>query len=131
MASNKRLTKVTEALNSLNKEDIYSLMLFTLYKMKDIPDYLTLTQLCYILDGDSLNRFLRYYGGMTITIPTEHQLKLVLQALSLYQYVNLESGDFESGLKAVVSHEYDKDEVKEIYAKIIEVLADYEFSVQL
>ena len=32
MASSKRITKVTEALNALNKEDIYSLMLFTLYK---------------------------------------------------------------------------------------------------
>ena len=130
MASNKRLTKVTESLNALNKEDIYSLMLFTLYKMKDIPDYLTLTQLCYILDGDNLNRFLSYYGGMTLKIPTEHELKLVLQALSLYQYVNLENGDLEAGLKAVVTYEYDKDEVKEIYVKIIEVLADYEFSIQ-
>lgn len=130
MPSNKRLTKVTEALNALNKEDIYSLMLFTLYKMKDIPDYLTLTQLCYILDGDNLNRFLSYYGGMTITVPTEHQLKLVLQALSLYQYVNIEKGDFETGLKAIVAHNYDIDEVKEIYVKIIEVLADYEFSIQ-
>ena len=37
---------------------------------------------------------------MTITIPTQHQLKLVLQALSLYQYVNLENGDFEAGLKS-------------------------------
>lgn len=130
MPSNKRLTKVTEALNALNKEDIYSLMLFTLYKMKDIPDYLTLTQLCYILDGDNLNRFLSYYGGMTITVPTEQQLKLVLQALSLYQYVNIEKGDFETGLKAIVAHNYDIDEVKEIYVKIIEVLADYEFSIQ-
>lgn len=131
MASSKRITKVTEALNALNKEDIYSLMLFTLYKMKEIPDYLTLTELCYLLDGDNLNKFLSYYGGMTITIPTQHQLQLVLQALSLYQYVNLEDGDFESGLKAIVAYEYDKDEVKEIYAKIIEVLANYEFSIQL
>ena len=130
MAKGKRLTKVTEVLDALNKDDIYSLMLFTLYKMKDIPDYLTLTQLCYILDGDTLNKFLSYYGGMTITIPTQHQLKLVLQALSLYQYVNLENGDFEAGLKAVVTYEYDKEEVKELYIKIIEVLADYEFSIQ-
>lgn len=127
----KRITKVTETLNALNKEDIYSLMLFTLYKMKDIPDYLTLTELCYLLDQDNLNRFLSYYGGMTITIPKPHDLKLVLQALSLYQYVNMGDGDLEVGLKSVVEHPYDTEEVKQIYAKIIEVLADYEFSIQL
>jgi len=129
MASNKRVTKVIETLNELNKEDIYSLMLFTLYKMKDIPDYLTLTEMCYILDSDNLNRFLRYYGGMTITIPTQHQFKLVLHALYLYQYVNLENGDIESGLKAVVDNDNDKEEVKALYVKLLEVLANYEFSI--
>ena len=63
MANGKRLTKVTEVLDALNKDDIYSLMLFTLYKMKDIPDYLTLTQLCYILDGDTLNKFFKLLRG--------------------------------------------------------------------
>ena len=128
--TNKRATKITDSLNALNKEDIYSLMLFTLYKMKDIPDYLTLTQLCYILDGDNLNKFLSYYGGMTIRVPTQHEFQLVLRALSLYQYVNLDKGDFESGLKDIVAEDYNVDEVKAMYAKIIEVLTDYEFSVQ-
>lgn len=130
MASGKRLTKVTEALNLLNKDDIYSLMLFTLYKMKDIPDYLTLTEMCYILDGTSLSRFLNYFGGMTLTIPTKQQFELVLQALCLYQYVNLEGGDLESGLKAVVTIDSDRDEVKALYAKVIEVLSNYEFNIR-
>lgn len=130
MASGKRLTKVTEALNLLNKEDIYSLMLFTLYKMKDIPDYLTLTELCYILDGDSLNRFLSYFGGMTLNIPRKEQFDLVMHALCLYQYVNLDGGDLESGLKAIVVNDSDKEEVKALYAKIIEVLSNYEFNVR-
>ena len=42
----KRTTKISEALRSMNKTDIYSLMLFVLYKMKEDPDYLTLTELC-------------------------------------------------------------------------------------
>ena len=130
MASGKRLTKVTEALNQLNKDDIYSLMLFTLYKMKDVPDYLTLTEMCYILDGENLSKFLKYFGGMTLTIPTKEQFDLVVQALSLYQYVNLEGGDIEAGLKAVVTVDVDKEEVKALYAKIIEVLTDYEFNIK-
>jgi len=130
MANGKRLTMITEALNSLNKDDIYSLMLFTLYKMRDVPDYLTLTELCYILDGDSLNKFLHYFGGMTLTIPTAEQLELVVQALCLYQYVNLEGGDLESGLKDVVTDDINKDEVKALYANIIEVLSNYEFNIR-
>ena len=125
---NKRLTKVTEALNSMNKDDIYSLMLFTLYKMKDIPDYLTLSELCYVIDGDNLARFLSYFGGMTITIPTLKDLRLVLQGLTLYQYVNVEGGSFEDGLKAVIGDEFSPDQIKEIYAKIVEVVSNYEFS---
>ena len=125
---NKRLTKVTAALNSMNKDDIYSLMLFTLYKMKDIPDYLTLSELCYVIDGNNLARFLSYFGGMTITIPTLKDLRLVLQGLTLYQYVNVEGGSFEDGLKAVIGDEFSPDQIKEIYAKIVEVVSNYEFS---
>ena len=58
---NKRITRVTAALNSLNKDDIYSMMLFILYKLKDSPDCLALSELCYIINNDSLNKFLRYY----------------------------------------------------------------------
>lgn len=126
----KRVTKIVETLNLLNKEDIYSLMLFTLYKMKDIPDYLTLTELSYILDGDSLNKLLKYFGGMTITIPTPKQFDLVFQTLLLYQYINLEEGEFESGLKAVVKDDADKDEVRLLYVKLVEVLSNYEFNVR-
>lgn len=129
MSSGKRLTKITEALNLLNKDDIYSLMLFTLYKMKDIPDYLTLTEMCYILDGDNLNKFLTYFGGMTVTVPRKEQLGLVIKALCLYQYVNLEGGDIEAGLKSLMTSDDDKDEIKVLYAKIIEVLANYEFNI--
>lgn len=130
MASGKRLTKITEALNQLNKDDIYSLMLFTLYKMKDIPDYLTLIELAYILDGDTLSKFLKYFGGMTLAIPPKEQFELVVQALYLYQYVNLEGGDIEDGLKAVLTNDVDREEVKALYAKIIEVLTDYEFNIK-
>ena len=125
---NKRITKVTAALNSMDKNDVYSLMLFTLYKMKDIPDYLTLSELSYILDEKNLVKFLSYFGGMTITIPTLKDLRLVLQAMTLYQYVNVEDGDFNDGLKAIVTKEFTADEVKEVYSKIVEVVSNYEFT---
>ena len=120
--------KVYEALNSLKKEDVYSLMLFTLYKLKDDPQYLTLTELCYLLDGESLIKFLRYYGGMTITIPESRDLRLVLEGLKLFQYVKVNGGDFAQGLSALSGGEFTTAEIKEIYAKLCEVTAEYDFS---
>lgn len=128
MAIKRRKTKLTEALNSLNKTDIYSLMLFTLYKMNDDPKYSTLSELCYILDGDNLSKLLSYYGGMTIKIPTLREMRLLLQALLLFQYVNLEKGTFEEGLKAVTEDEFEPEEIKSTYKLLLEVVDNYEFS---
>ena len=123
----KRTTKISEALRSMNKTDIYSLMLFVLYKMKEDPDYLTLTELCYILDGENLVRFLSYFGGMTIKVPESRDLRLVFQALRLYQFVNLEQGTFEEGLRAATTVEFDEEDIKKMYAKICEAVANYDF----
>ena len=123
----KRTTKISEALRSMNKTDIYSLMLFVLYKMKEDPDYLTLTELCYILDGENLVRFLSYFGGMTIKVPESRDLRLVFQALRLYQFVNLEQGTFVDVLRAATTEEFDKEDIKKMYAKICEAVANYDF----
>jgi hypothetical protein len=112
----------------MNKDDIYSLMLFTLYKVKDIPDYLTLSELCYVLDGENLTKFLSYFGGMTITIPKPKDLRLVLKGLMLYQYVNVEGGSFDDSLKALAEDEFSSDEIKNIYVKIVEVISNYDFA---
>ena len=124
----KRKTKIVESLNSLDKTDVYSLMLFTLYKMHDIPEYSTLSELCYVLDGDNLSKFLSYYGGLTIKVPTLKDMRLITQALMLYQYVNLEKGEFEEALEAVCGDEFSEEEIKTVYKKILEIVADYEFS---
>lgn len=128
MSKNKRMTKVTAALNSLSKEDIYSIMLFTLYKVKDIPDYLTLSELCYVLDNENLTKFLSYFGGMTLTVPKLKDLRLVLKGLTLYQYVNTEGGDFEESLKTLAGDEFSSEDIKNIYVKIVEVISNYDFS---
>ena len=122
----KRTTKIVESLNALNKTDVYSLLLFTLYKMNDLPEYSTLSELCYILDGDNLSKFLSYFGGMTIKVPTLKDMRLMLQGLLLYQYVNIEEGDYNEALKALVD-EFSEDEIKTVYNKIVEVTKDYDF----
>lgn len=124
---NKRVTRVTAALNSMNKTDIYSLMLFALYKMREMPDYLALTEMAYLLDGDNLTKFLSYFGGMTITIPTMQDFRLITKALLIYQYVNIEEGSFEDAIKSIPLDEFKTDDIKQMYTKLVEVLSNYEF----
>ena len=131
MISSKKTTQIQAALNSIEKKDLYSMLLFALYKMKDIPEYLPLAELCYILDGESLLRFLSYYGGMTLTIPTMKDLRLALQALKLYYQVNIDeedNGNFEDSLTLLAGEEFTKTEIKEMYMKMSEVISKYEFN---
>lgn len=117
-----------ELLSSLKKEDIYSLLLFALYKLKEDPQYTTLTELCYLLNSEDLFKFLRYYGGMTITIPSSKDLLLVLDALKLFQFANIDGHDFLQGITELCNQDnFDKEELKEAYNKICEVTADYDF----
>ena len=106
-----------------------TLMLFTLFKLKDDPKYSTLSELCYILDGDNLTRFLKYFGGLTIKIPTLRDMRLLTQTLLLYQYVNIDKDvNFKKALEAVCGDEFTADEVKESYSKLLEVVSEYSFN---
>lgn len=127
MGKIKRKTQIVEALNSLNKTDIYSLMLFTLYKLHDDPEYTTLTELIYLLDRDSLAKFFKMYEGMTIKVPKTREIRLILQALCLFQYVNLEKGTYEEGLKGVLDDDFTEDEINTVYKKLVDVVANYDF----
>ena len=124
----KRVTKIVDSINKLNTKDTYSLMLFVLYNMHDIPEYSTLSELCYILDNNNLTKLLSYYGGMTIKIPTLRDMRLLVKTLTLYQYVNVEAQDFEQALNAVVeTSDFTAEEIKKTYGYILDVTSKYDF----
>lgn len=127
MEKKKRVTKITASLNDLSKEDTYSFLMFTLYKLKDDPKWTGLSELCYLLDGDSLSKLLTYYGGMTITIPTLKDFRLMLKALTIYDLVNMQGNDFDSAIKTVKDAEFQEEELKDTYKKVLEVVSDYQF----
>lgn len=114
--------------NDLTTKDIYSLMLFTLYKMKDIPEYSALSELSYIVDADTLLKLCEYYGGMTIRIPTIKELELVLNALLLYQFVDIEGKNYEQSLDSFGVMAEGKHDIQNVYCQIKKVLRDYNFS---
>lgn len=121
-------SNIVKALDELEKTDIYSMMLFALYKLNDKEEYSTLSELSYVLNGENLINFLTYYGGSTIKVPTIAELKRVIEALILYNYVNIEEIEFAQALKMLDNKDDPKlKEIKETYFKLVEILKDYSF----
>ena len=127
----KRVTKITESLNNLNKKDIYSLLLFTLYQLKNDPKFSVLSEMCYLLNSEDLLKMLNYFGGMTIRIPTLREMRLLVQALLIYQVVNIECSHSYSEALATYKKpksEFSLQEIDEAYSKLAEVVSHFEFS---
>ena len=120
-------SSLIKSLEELNKEDLYSLMLFALYKLKDDKEYSTLSELVYILDKESLFNFLNLYGGLTITIPTLYELKKMVYALMVYQQVNIEGNDLQTAFRKMNIEEVTLKDLKDAYYTICEVVSNYEF----
>lgn len=119
---------IVKALNTLKTPDIMSLVLFTLYKIKDIPEYSTLSELSYLLDEQSLNNFLEYYGGTTIKVPTKQEFLVVINALLLYEFTKIEGMTFDDACKQLANQQHiSLKELKEAYSKIVDVLNNYDF----
>lgn len=119
---------IKDSLDKLKTTDIYTMILFALYKMTDIPEYSTLSELVYVLDKDSFFNFLECFGGTTIRVPTKKEFKIVLNALLLYQYVNIEERDMSDALKDIDVREFQLKDVKDTYVKLCSILSSYDFN---
>lgn len=120
--------RIKENLLTLKDMDIWSLIFFALYKLKDIPEYSTISEMAYVLDKDNLLKLCEYFGGLTIKIPTIDELELLVHSLVLYQYVNIDGMDYEKAIEIVGKDSVDLRAVKSGYIKICEILSKYNFS---
>lgn len=121
---------IKEELQKLKEPDIWSLMLFVLFKIKDVPEYSGISELAYILDRKNLLKLCEYFGGCTITIPTIEELEILVYGLLLYQYVNIEGIEMEDALVMVSRKDIDSKKVRHAYCKILETLENYELTVR-
>ena len=118
---------IKQELEKLKEIDVWSLLLFALFKVKDIPQYASLSELAYILDKKNLLKLLEYFGGTTIKIPTIDEMESLLYALLLYQYVDIEKIPIEDALVTLgVPSDKTKDYKLE-YTKVKTVLNSYSF----
>ena len=81
------MSKLNNEISKLNEKETYSLILFALFKLMNIPEYSTLSELVYILDKETLLKLCGYFGGLTIKIPTIQELESIVYSLILYQYL--------------------------------------------
>lgn len=121
--------KIKTEIENLRKQDIYSLMMFVLYRLKDSDEYSTLSQMAYLLDKESLLNLCEYFGGLTITIPTIHELEQIVYALMFFQEVDLKGADFDKVYEELRAKEIDANHIKDTYYTIKEVLKEYKFDV--
>ena len=119
--------KIKEELKKLNTPEIYSLILFSLYKLNDDPQYSTLSELPYLLDRQSLLNFLQYYGGLTIKIPTIRELEILVYALSLHEKVCFSGQSFSEALASLGHEKGEEQNIVEAYQHIQSVLEGYSF----
>ena len=117
---------IKKSLNNLHLSDIYSLMLFILFKVQEIPEYAVTSELCYLLDGANMTRLLTYFAGKTVTFPTEAEMTTVTNALLLYQYINIDGETFTSAQNKLTGlSNKEKEKVTELYVQILPIMKQY------
>lgn len=112
--------------NRLNDNDIYSLSMFLLYKLSEIPEYTTISELPYVLDKKNLLRFCDYFGGSTLKVPTTDEIQSLMCLLMLYQNVKVDKIDFNTALALIGYNEKDVNKIKKSFEKLCKVLDDYD-----
>lgn len=118
---------IHDDLKLLETTDLYSLSMFMLYKLIDDPEYITLSELPYVIDRKDLISLCTVFGGQTIKIPTLEELYSVLHVLLLYQYVHLDGIPFDDAIKKVGYEKQDIRNIRRIYNKLSKVLSEYDF----
>lgn len=115
---------IRDKLNNLKQDDVYSLMLFCLFKMTENKNYASLCELIYVIDKDNLLNLCEFFGGTTITIPTIKQLEELVNGLLLYDKLNIENKSYEESIESIKNADCDMDSVKKVYETLCECLSD-------
>ena len=122
------MKNIYSEINKFKTKDIYSLMLYILYKISDDPQYSTLSELSYILNKEDLLKLCSYYGGLTIKIPSIDELELMLNALFVFYEVDIQKQDMTKTLNNFQTTISERYKIKKAYSTIKNTLKDIDFS---
>lgn len=121
---------IKDNLNRLKESDAWSFLLFALFRMREIPEYTSLSEFVYILDKDTLLKLCEYFGGQTITIPTITELEEMVYGLLLYNLIDVEKFSETEALSKLPVNTLNNKNIKQAYVKIKETLNTYEFTLR-
>ena len=80
----------------LNEEETFMLSLMLLAHLHNDEKYKELSDLIFLFDDyNKFKKFIKYYEGQTIQVPTLLELKQTLRLLTLFQKVYLDGKDFD------------------------------------
>ena len=119
---------IKKTITMLKDIDIYSLSMFTLYKLTEIPEYSTISELPYILDRDNMLKLCQYFGGRKIKIPTVEELHSMMYLLLLYQYVKFDGIPYEDAVIQIGYKSSELRKVKSSYNMLCDILDKYNFN---
>lgn len=119
------MSTLRKELDNLKMTDTFSLILFVLYKIRDVEEYSTISELAYILDKDSLLNLCEYFGGITIKIPTIDELESIINSLLLYQYINIDGCSYDEAIEKIGFDSFQLRKIKKDYNNICSILSEY------
>ena len=118
---------IIKALEQLDKKDISSLILFSIFKLKEIPQYATLSELVYLLDEKSFSNLLNYFGGKTITIPTAKEFNEIVSALLILERKENTDMTEDQIFEELSIKKKDSDRMRHILNIVSGVVDEYDF----
>lgn len=116
---------IRKELDNLKMSDTFSLILFVLYKIRDVKEYSTISELAYILDKETLLNLCEYFGGITIRIPTIEELNSLVNSLLLYQYINIDGYSYKEAIDKIGFDSFQLRQIKKDYNNICSILSKY------
>lgn len=112
---------------ALSEEEHYVLNILLLSYLTEDDSYKDVAELCFMFDDYSnFKKFVKYYGGKTIKVPTQDELKLSLKHLLLFQYVKIDGKDFDDSFKKLNLKDYgvDKESAKTTIEKFYKYIKE-------
>lgn len=112
---------------ALSEEEHYVLNILLLSYLTEDDSYKDVAELCFMFDDYSnFKKFVKYYGGKTIKVPTQDELKLSLKHLLLFQYVKIDGKDFDDSFKKLNLKDYgvDKESAKTTVEKFYKYIKE-------
>ena len=118
-------TETKKNINTLKENDLYNLILYAIFKVKDDPRYSIISELIYAIDKDNLLSLCSTFGGCTITIPTILELKIFTYALLIYYTSITEHKTFNEIYKSLDLDSNIKKEILSVYKTVVEVMDEH------